>query len=390
MRLAYLVHDLNDPAVSRRLEMLRIAGIESVVAGFWRGGTPPANVNGASAMALARTYDSRMIHRALAVARQLCLSGRIAKLLEGTDIILARNLEMLAIAHAVRRAGGSKIPVVYEVLDIHRLLLRNGAVGEAFRAVERSLLQDTDLLMVSSPAYLREYFARGQLGRFGPQAIVIENKILRLDHTVVPFPRLFPGPPWRIGWYGMIRCRRSMELLRVLAARRPDLVQIDVRGRPTRAVFKNFQAEIDASPAMRYGGTYDPSELATLYRSVHFNWAIDYYEENANSRWLLPNRIYEGGCYDTVPLALKRTETGRWLERLGIGVLMDDPAAQLETFFETMTQERYRELKQASIAAPRSAFAADRSDCERLGGVLKGLLRSRERAEAAAVASQAA
>ncbi|MBV8975748.1 MAG: glycosyl transferase family 1 [Alphaproteobacteria bacterium] len=389
MRLAYLVHDLNDPAVRRRVEMLQIAGLETSVAGFWRGSEPPSEVAGVRALALSRTYEGRFVQRAAAALRQASAAGKLADAIGRPDLLVARNLEMLAVAHAVRRASGVAVPIVYEVLDIHRLLLRKDAIGKTFRAFERFLLRTTDLLIVSSPAFLREYFAR-QLGEYGPPSLVVENKLLCLDQTVVPFPRVAAGPPWRIGWYGVIRCRRSMDVLRSLAERRPDLVQIEVRGRPARGVFRDIGSTIGSLAAMRYGGAYDVGDLEGLYRGVHFNWAIDYYEENANSEWLLPNRIYEGGSYDTVPLALKRTETGRWLDRLGIGVLMDDPAAELARFLETLTVERYRELRQASLSAPRSAFIADRSDCDRLALIFKGLLRTRQSAQAAAVARQAA
>ena len=56
-RIAYLVHDLNDPAVARRIAMLRTAGADVAVAGFHRGARAPDAVAGAPATDLGRTAD---------------------------------------------------------------------------------------------------------------------------------------------------------------------------------------------------------------------------------------------------------------------------------------------------------------------------------------------
>ena len=118
----------------------------------------------------------------------------------------------------------------------------------------------------------------------------------------------------------MIRCRKSLGLLRELARRNPGLVEIVIRGRPARTEFDNFDDEVAHTPGVTFGGPYRPAELQSLYSGVHFNWAVDYFEEGANSALLLPNRIYEGGRYGVIPIALAQTETGAWLNRRGIGV----------------------------------------------------------------------
>ena len=52
MKLAYFVHDLADPAVTRRVRMLQAGGAEPVVLGFRRTETAPADVAGAPAVAV--------------------------------------------------------------------------------------------------------------------------------------------------------------------------------------------------------------------------------------------------------------------------------------------------------------------------------------------------
>jgi hypothetical protein len=119
-----------------------------------------------------------------------------------------------------------------------------------------------------------------------------------------------------------------------------------------------------------FDGAYRSAELSGLYGGVHFSWAIDYFEEGANSALLLPNRIYEGGPHGVVPIALSRTETGCWLKQRGIGILFDSPGDELGCFLEHLTSSAYGRLRQAVRSQPRRSFVADRTDCESLVNTL--------------------
>ncbi len=240
------------------------------------------------------------------------------------------------------------------------------------RFIERMLMRRAKLLVISSPAYLTEYFEpRQKLHRnWQIPILLVENKVLELEGESAlqasdPVQELPPGPPWRIGWFGMIRCQKSLDILRDLVKARTGLVEVVIRGRPSLVEFRNFEAQVN-TPGILFGRTYAPGEIGGLYRSVHFNWAIDYFEAGGNSELLLPNRIYEGGRHDAVPLALANTETGRWLKCHGLGLVVKSPANELAALFENLSAACYAELKQASLSAPRGAFVADGSDCQRL------------------------
>src|SRR5690349_20606485 len=95
MKIAYLAWDLCDAATIRRVEMLRAGGAELAVAGFRRRERPPPHL---AALDLGRTFDGRLAHRAAVVALRCLRPGALREVMEGADVILARNLEMLAIA----------------------------------------------------------------------------------------------------------------------------------------------------------------------------------------------------------------------------------------------------------------------------------------------------
>lgn len=376
MKIAYFVHDVTDPAVGRRLGMLRASGAEVSVIGFRRSDTVATELDGAPVFDLGRTYDAQLGDRAGRVIDWMLNAARFKARVQGAQIFMARNLEMLGIASAARRLSRPRPALVYECLDIHWLMLSNTAAGRFLRLAERRLLEQTRLLIVSSPAFLSRYFEPAhEIGRLGVKPLLIENKHLDLAARSAPaWPARRPGPPWRIGWFGCLRCRKSLDLLTALAARRPDLVEVVIRGRPTPAVFPDFADIVEGVPGMRYGGPYQPGETRALYRDCHFSWAIDYYDEGRNSAILIPNRIYDAGAHHCVPLALAGVETGRWLARHGVGVLMEDPLRELEAFFERLDADGYRALEQRMAALDPNVFRADRAECERIHSALVGVM----------------
>ena len=374
MKLAYFVHDLNDPAVARRVRMLRAGGADPVVLGFYRGDAPPSLVGGARAIDLGRTYDGRLGHRARATLRVALRVGRLRDVLEGAEVVLARSLEMLLVAVAARRLCDISAGVVYECLDIHRVMLRRNLVSRAMRALERALLRRCRLLVVSSPAFTREYFEalQGLSPGVGPPVLLLENKVLELDGPAPrPAQRRSAARPWRIAWLGAIRCRHSLDILADLADRRPDLVEVRIHGRPAYSEFANFAAQTSQTPNLVFGGAYVAEDLPQLYGDADFCWAIDYMEEGQNSAWLLPNRVYESSRFGATPIALEGVETGRFLEARGFGVRLAD-AGGIEAFLDQLTPEAYANLRENLESAPSRDFYADRSDCLALVRALAG------------------
>jgi succinoglycan biosynthesis protein ExoL len=375
MKIAYFVHDVTDPAVGRRLGMLRAMGAEVEVIGFRRSDTATAELDGAHVFDLGRTYDAQLRDRAGRVLDWMLKVERFRARVQGAQVFMARNLEMLAIASAARRLTQPRPVLAYECLDIHRLMLAK--IGAGLRLAERRLLAQTRLLIVSSPAFLSRYFEPvQQIGRLGVKPLLIENKHLDLtaSRSAPAWAPRRPGPPWRIGWFGCLRCRKSLNLLTALAARRPDLVEVVIRGRPSPAVFEDFADTVDGVPGMLFGGPYHPRETGALYRDCHFSWAIDYYDEGRNSAILIPNRIYDAGAHHCIPLALAGVETGRWLARRGVGVLLEDPLRELEAFFESLDADGYRVLEARMAAVDPNEFRADRAECDRIQSALVGVM----------------
>ena len=377
LRILYLVHDLSEPAVRRRVTMLQSGGAAVTLAGFRRGVGTAGEFGGLAPIELGKTSDGKFAQRIAAVAGAAFLLGTKLKGIARPDVIIGRNLEMLALANRARTIFGADIPVVYECLDIHRLLLGRGIVGKAMRGAERLFSRNAALLMTSSPAFVREYFE--PFGQLRAPVSLLQNKVLELapgpaaDLNVAPLPK--DGEPWRIGWFGALRCRKSLELLAVFTRAMGGRFEIVLRGRPAYSEFDDFDGFVAAEPHLHFAGAYrNPEDLATIYGEVHFNWAIDFFEEGLNSSWLLPNRLYEGCRFGAVPIAMRNTETGRFLAERHLGLLLDDPSAGgLAALLSDMNPHDYAHRRHRIVMQDRGNWICDAGDCGALVDRLRAL-----------------
>jgi succinoglycan biosynthesis protein ExoL len=103
---------------------------------------------------------------------------------------------------------------------------------------------------------------------------IIENKVLKTDDNVADQPRRAvrpDGPPWVVGWFGNVRCRKSLDILIHLVQQSEGAVQAVIRGKPAFNEFEDFHKQTSGTPGMRFLGPYkNPEDLASIHQSVHF------------------------------------------------------------------------------------------------------------------------
>jgi hypothetical protein len=373
MNIAYFAHELEDPAVLKRVEMLTAGGAHVELLGFERG-RHASTPDGQKPHVLGRTEGGRLVSRIASVLLAAPRAWRLQALWARADAVLARNLEMLAIVVALGGLMRERPRVVYECLDIHQLMLSDKAPGKVLRAIERACLKRTALVVTSSPAFETRYF-RARQGWSGA-ALLLENKVLALDE---PAPKAAPrqarpkGPPWRIAWCGVLRCRKSLHLLRALTDELQGRVEVELWGAPSLKQVPDFHEVVAGARHLTFKGAYTRADLPKIYAGAHFVWAIDYYEAGGNSDWLLPNRLYEGLRFGAVPIAVGGVETARWLENRGVGLVLDEPlAASARTFFTSCTDEQVAALADAAAALAPGATTVAVEDCRALAAALAG------------------
>lgn len=351
-KILYLVHDLSDAAVQKRFRSLVDAGASVTIAGFHRRMFDNKVYAEGTLIQLGEVQDGRYLNR---IIRVLTVDRRPFRAI-GFHAVIARNLEMLMLAGRLRTkaAGGTKL--VYECLDINRLMLGSGLLNKLLRWLEKKLLRGAHLLIVSSPAFEREYFSKIQ---------GLSIPVLLLENKVPPIKR----PPlsdygsrvFKIGWFGVLRCAKSLAMLRDFAMRMNGRFEVVLRGLPARQEFEDFDRDVMNQSNLSYLGPYSaPGDLAAIYRDIDFVWAIDFFEEGLNSDWLLPNRIYEGPFHGAVPIVYRGTETARFARDLGIGLeLQNSNSSSMELLLGALDREQVSALKLAVRKVPDDKLMAD-------------------------------
>jgi succinoglycan biosynthesis protein ExoL len=355
-RVAYFGHNIADAAVQRRCGALIEVGCDLTSYTMRRTEprtTPWPNVD------LGRTADKDFRQRLVAIGRGLTQTARHSQALRSADIWIARNLDMLIVAGAAHTAIGARGRLIYECLDIHAKLHGDGVEARMLRGVERALLKRCAGLIVSSPGFMREYFDLRHPGL--AKVYLLENRLahgLKLPpRPSAESPRSATGP-LQIGWFGVLRCPRSLPLLRAAAAKARGKLEATLRGTVSRPDLPSFDADVTDQPNLSYRGPYRfPDDLAQIYGGIDLIWAGDFHDPGANSRWLLPNRLYEGGYFGAVPVAPKDSETGRWLETHALGFTLPEPLEQtLPAFLQAITPAEIAAARAKLLAAPTSLF----------------------------------
>jgi succinoglycan biosynthesis protein ExoL len=362
-RIAFFGHDAADAAVRRRVQGFQDDGLE--VVGFMMRRRDDVQTSWEN-IDLGKTFDGDYAQRLESIlsGAQRAIAHR--QKLESAEVIYARNLDMLATAFLARKRLKLKTPVIYESLDVHRLLTRNDVIGLTFRRLEGWLLERTSRLIVSSPAFLKNHFEVHYPGRF--EARLIENRLAPgADYGPRPAPSAAPTTgPLRIGWVGVLRCWRSFGLLLDLARKLGDSVEIVMHGMPALTEIPDFHHRIQGISNVHFHGRYRaPEDLARIYAGLDVVWAGDFMEAGFNSVWLLPNRLYEGGYYGVPPIAPSGTQTAKWIEERDVGFTLDENlGSTLPALIERLAADRTAidKCRVRLLGLPADTFVAPRGE----------------------------
>jgi succinoglycan biosynthesis protein ExoL len=314
------------PAVSqvrywKYITALERLGVQPDVLAFERSHYPRTSLPG-SYQSLGRLQHQSYHKRFLPFVRAL---PRLRAAAEKSDAIFTFGLDTLLLAWLATRGLGKKPKLIYEVGDIQEILLGSGLLSRTLRWLERYLVRSVYLLVATSQAYVTEYY-QGIQGVTDLRYQVIENKI---DAASFPETRsLATDSKWdgtlRIGYFGLIRCRRSWEILRKVAERGEGRIRVHLQG----ILFQldDLEEEVQKAAYVRYAGPYvSPDDLPAMYAQVDMVWACYPYEGTGlgNWRWARTFRFYDS-CFFKKPMFVQAgSQDGRVVETSGLGACLD-------------------------------------------------------------------
>jgi succinoglycan biosynthesis protein ExoL len=377
--LVYFAPEFTETSTLKRVQQFMDFGWRPLVLGFQRGRYNCAYAPAWPHVLLGRTSDKRYWRRLFAHIAALPVLFDIRARLREASVFYARNIDQLLLALIARILFNPRAVMVYEILDVQPVFTGRGPVSRLLRWIERRCLSRIQLLVVSSPAFHRAYYAEVQ-GYRGPW-FLLENK-LHMSATDAPSARRRREPvlPWRVGYFGLIRGQATLDLIGRIAPRLQGTVEFVFRGVRTTIDAQHFEETLGRNSNIHYGGEYEnPRDLAALYADVDFAWAVDLENIETNSRWLLPCRYYEAGLYGVPCLAKAGFEIGDLVARLNTGWAFADPLEEtIVQFFRSLSPEEYRRTRANLTSLPRAAFVSG-EDAGKLSAALGEHARARSR-----------
>lgn len=367
-KVLYFAFDASHTSVRRRFRQLQDAGCAVVGLTFRRKRYNQAYQPEWDNIHLGNLQDGHYARRLLVMMNSFLIMVRARSQLRDAEMIIARNLDLLLLALAGRFIGLYRCQIVYDVFDVRSVLLGQSLRARLIRAVERWALAQCRLLVVTSPGFLEEYFK--PYLKYEGRSLMLENKVdldmLPADPAVrakwASPARTRTGPEAGrivLGWVGALRCARSTELLAQIAVAVPE-VTVRISGVPTYCPLPEFLARFDGIANVEYVGEYwFPTGLYDVYHDMDLNWGFDLSKFSESGKWLLPNRLYEGGYFGVPQLSETGSETAKYTERLGIGWAREADAEVLIRFLREEIQNDYARVKANCVAVMDSQFQYD-------------------------------
>ena len=330
MLTLFLLQTAEHVRFRKRAELLEEEGLAALIMAFERNSYPMPE-GSFRYQSLGSLTHRNYLKRILPFVRAL---GRIRAAARSSQAIYCFGLDMLLLGWLA--SLGLKRTLIYEVGDIREVLTGEGFKASLFRFLERFLLARTALLVVTSKAFVTGYFY-GVQGFSALNYQVVENKLdqnwlknlhpqedLEVRHGLL-----------RIGYFGVLRCRRSWEILKKAAAGGAGRLEVYIRG-ISRVIDLE---EVGDQPYMIYGGPYvSPDELPDLYGQVDLVWACYPYQgsKTGNWQWAKTVRFYEACFFNKPMLVQAGTEDSRVVEEYDIGLTVDmndDPGLVKERLY---------------------------------------------------------
>ena len=352
LKTVYLLPRSTEVRCLKRVRWLAREGLEPTTLAFERTGFD-IEVD-LPYVSLGRLEHRRYWRRPFALLRAV---PRVVPRLRGAAVTYCFGLDLLALAWLCRVLGGTRTTLVYEVADVLEIQCGTGLPSRLIRTMERFLLRRAAALVVTSPAYIDGYYRRF---RQLPPVFLIENKF---GHALGPAIEAVRATPVcrepdviTIGYFGGIRCMRSLDLLFELAARAGGRISVYIRGATNS---ETIRRRLDEAPThVIVEGPFKPEvDMPHMYRAIDLGW-VAYYHAATNARMARSNRFYDCCMFGRPMIAQKDSPDGRIVEQKGLGLIIDaDDRERAMRAMLALTPAQIAAWRGNVLALPRRVFA---------------------------------
>lgn len=235
------------------------------------------------------------------------------------DLIDVQGLDMLKIAASYKDKASKEVSIIYEVADLHRLIVDKQSnpvrriVKEYLLREDRHLEKYYEKLLITSNAFYDDYFSK----------FVDKSKVFYMPN--VPDLSVFQAytrktsGPFTVGFIGSVRYKKQMRNL--IEAAKDGGFNVLIAG------YEEEPAEIEETckgkSNIEWVGPFSfRKEVAGLYGKCDVVYSV-YDADMKNVRVALPNKLYEA-VYCHLPLIVaKNTYLEKTVREWGVGIGVD-------------------------------------------------------------------
>ena len=311
---------------------------------------------------LGQVPQNKYLHRFVKIIFDI---PRLAKILSNNsevNVVYAWNFDIALLFVLTNLFSKRRYKFIYEVADIKPILLSNSVTGRILRKLEQYILNNTDYLCVTSKDFITNYFDKHY--DFEAKIHILENKVYPpITQRIIKnkLNKIPDGSKWKIGLVGILRCNTSLQLLLDLATRLPKNIEVILAGIPEEHVKESFNKLISLENTIHLGEYKYPDNLIDVYSEIDIIWSADFSDLSDNSKWLLPNRIYEAGLFAIPQLCFSVNEAiSKYVKSLNIGWILEEANIEnLLKFFSSLTVKQYQQIQSNYNGLPTDQFSGD-------------------------------
>lgn len=320
-------------------EMLHREGACVTMVGFTRYNFPATECSSFEIKPLGVVSHGSYANRFLKLVKLL---PNIRKHIKAHDVVYCFTLDGLLMCKLA--ALFYKKKWVYQVQDIRPIFFGGSFKNKLARFLEKLTLKKIDLLVLSSPDFYQNHYKR-LYGFDINKTIIIENKLIDDEGIKPDSSEKTNEGKLVIGYFGVMRCARSWEILRDFVASKKENFELYLRGKPD--AMPHLEHEIKGIDNIYYGGLYrSPEELGDLYNKVDIVWACYPYSEKQQGNWKMARtiRFYEALAFGKPVIVQVGTAQEVDVLKYNIGLVID--MAYPEAVFEALSTVTHEKLNE--------------------------------------------
>lgn len=240
------------------------------------------------------------------------------------DVIHLQGLDMLKIACEYKRKAKKPVHIIYEVGDLHRLIVDEGKtipmkiIRRYLINKERKCCKDIDLLIVTSMKYVESHFG----------AFVSEKKTMYIPNvpnlTAFKSYKRKESGPFTVGFIGGLRYKKQIQNMIDACTKTGLHMMFAGYEEEPQIIYETCKDRTDVD---WYGRFNFDEKVAEMYGKCNVMYSV-YDADMENVRVALPNKLYEA-VYCEMPLIVAK---GTYLEEVvnewGVGVAVDHRSAE--------------------------------------------------------------